>query len=213
MSEYINTDIGEFLTNKTGNFEKSPPDELWNKIENNIPTYSGIITNKTLIKYLIGGISLSAVIIFLLIHFQPFSSVKNSSSTVITENKTQVKNTVALTANDQILTKPSNIENTAIVSENKKAEKTITSSEENTKKETIVKSNNSVTYSINASSWKNVTTIAFINDKNETVLITKNPTPNSFGFYIIDISQLAKGTYNIMITTPEGVKLHKRETF
>jgi hypothetical protein len=219
MSEYIKTDVGEYLANRTGNFEKSPPDELWKHIESNIPTYSGFITNRTLLKYLLGGISLSAIIIaFLLIYFQPFSSENINSTTSVAQNTIPTLNKVLPKVNNQILV-PEKIVETTIVPVNNNTQKTVLTTENSSKKDNIskveatIKNNNSVTYSINASGLKNVTAITFINDKNETVLVSKNPTPNSFGFYIIDISQLAKGTYNILITSPEGTKLHKRETF
>jgi len=220
MSAYIKTDVGEFLTNRTGNFEKSPPDELWKHIESNIPTYSGFITNKALLKYLIGGISLSAIIItFLIIYFQPFSTVKYNTHPTIVQNTVPVKKDVPTTVNNQITTEKTNTVKTAIVSVDINSQKTLPTSEKNIKKENVTKTeavtnvDHSITYSINASGLKDVYAISFVNDKNETALISKNPTPNSFGFYIIDISKLAKGTYNVMITTSEGMKLHKRETF
>jgi hypothetical protein len=219
MSEYIKTDVGVYLASKTGNFEKSPPAELWKNIESNIPAYSGFIANKVLLKYIIGGISLSAIIIaFLLFYFQPFSAEKNNSIPSIAQSAIPVLNKV-VSNNKKIITEPENIIKNNAISVNDNFQKTINTDNKNSKKEntlkveTNIKKDNSVIYSINASGLKNVTAITFINDKNETVLVSKNPTPNSFGFYIIDISQLAKGTYNIMISNSEGTKLHKRETF
>ena len=220
MSEYIKTDVGEYLTSRTGNYEKSPPEELWKHIENNIPTYSRFVTNKSLLKYLIGGISLSAIIVaFLLIYFQPFSTENSNSTPTLVKNSIPVKIDVSTKTINQITTEPVNTVKTTIATVENNTQKTAPLTENNikqesvSKNETIIKDNNSVTYSINASGLKNLNAISFVNDKNETVLISKNPTPNSFGFYIIDISQLAKGSYNIMLTSSEGKKLHKRETF
>jgi hypothetical protein len=218
MSEYIKTDIGEYLVSRTGNFEKSPPDDLWKHIEEKIPTYSVFNSNNTLIKYLIGGISLSAIIIaFLIIYFKPFSPPENISGTSIKSdvhhnNGSQAINKTAIESKNLVKTTLVSTEN--IASKKEVLLKETSEKKENAAKaETLKNSDKSVTYSINASGLKNVNAISFVNDKNETVLVSKNPAPNTFGFYVIDISQLAKGTYNIMISTSEGTKLHKRETF
>lgn len=220
MNEYIKTDVGKYLTNRTGSFEKSPPDELWNNIEKNIPVYPILNSNKALLRYLIGGIGLSVIIIaFILIYYQPFSQSGTRS------DLSEIKNIVA-TKNlnsDQAVNINENKENTIIAPE-EKTEKIISTNvnkssakqnkaENNTQATANMSSENSITYSINATGLKNVTLISFINENNETVLVSKNPVPNSFGFYIIDISQLPKGTYSIMIATINGTKLHKKETF
>lgn len=220
MNEYIKTDVGEYLTNRIGNFEKSPPDELWKHIENNIPKYSKFATNRTLIKYLISGISLSVVIIvFIMIYYQPFSYIENNSTTTLVKNYVPAQNNVSLKTNNHILQETNNTIKTTIVSIDSISQKIIPTPIKNINKknhsinESTNKVDHTVTYSINASGLKNVDAISFINEINETVLVSKNPVPNSFGFYVIDISQLAKGSYNVMVTTPKGIKLHKREHF
>lgn len=221
MNEYIKTDVGEYLTGRTGSFEKSPPDELWKHIEENIPTYSAFSSNRTLLKYLIGGISLSGIIIaVILIYNQPITPFENKANLSDIKKSLTTANSVSNSTNQNQTAKTENITIASIEkNENISANKNIKTSESLNKKEngksipTNLTDDKSITYSINASGLKNVTSISFVNDKNETVLVSKNPVPNSFGFYIIDISQLPKGTYNIMIGTPEGSKLHKLETF
>ena len=218
MSEYIKTDVGEYLTGRTGSFEKSPPDELWKHIEEKIPTYSAFSSNRTLLKYLIGGISLSGIIIaIILIYNQPISLSGNKTTlsdikkSVATENS--VSNTDQTTkSGNSFITSVEKTENVSAKTDVKSAENQNKKENKNSTNANLI-SDKSVTYSINASGLKKVTSISFVNDKNETVLVSKNPVPNSFGFYIIDISQLPKGTYSIMIATPEGSKLHKQETF
>lgn len=219
MSEYIKSDVGEYLSSRTTNFEKSPPDAIWENIEKNIPVYQGSTgTVSTMVKLVIGTISLSAIIFAVLwIKYQDFSGDENNKGLPVNRKAT---------TNIQILNSSSiSITNSTPVNENI----LLTDSQKNTEvsKESNIEKHNTITtkenqntepgknmtYSINASGLKNVTEISFVNENNEAVLSVKNPVPNSFGFFILDISKLAGGTYNIMITTNQGTRLHKKETF
>jgi hypothetical protein len=224
MSEFNKKDVEDFFVSKTENFEKSPPDSMWENIENQIPNY---LATNPLLKYFIAGIGLSVIIFSLFFIFYNYNTDSKSETIQIISDKTIIINK----DNNQ----NSNIENVAIAdSKNLLKEKVIV--EEITQKaaklnnkqnilnnttprkhESAEKENTnsekSIKYSINATSLKNVTEITFENEKKENIIALQNPTPNAFGFYDIDISKLPSGVYNIFITSNGSKKLHKTETF
>lgn len=222
MSEFIKTDVGDFFVNRTENFEKSPPDSMWENIEKQIPQYS--VTNPIL-KYFIGGIGLSVVIFGLFFIFYNYSTgTKSITNQNISENKEinnnesgKISNNVAVSINSEktekknlvtdINTEKIKTNNIIINTNNYDIIKHKTENSISTDKEKSVK------YSINASGLKDVTEITFKNNKEENIIIITNPKPNAFGFYDIDISKLPNGTYNIFITINGEKKLHKTETF
>lgn len=210
MSEYIKSDVGEYFTNRTMNFEKSPPDNIWNNIEKSIPVYNPTGTTSTLVKLVIGTISLSVIIFAVLwIKHLNFSEQENNygleanqkSSTLIQE-----KDALLLIQQNQ----QGDIVDMNIVSNEKSiSNKTINQEAKNVGQQT----KNEKTYSINATGLKGVTEISFVDEHKNVVLSSKNPMPNNYGFYVIDISKLSAGTFSVMITTNEGTRLHKMETF
>jgi hypothetical protein len=209
MSEYIKSDAGEFITNRTMNFEKSPPDFVWNNIEKHIPVYSPNGTVSTLVKLVIGTMSLSVIIFAILwIKLENNSPASHTEGMAVNKkNTTQIPSiSVSASSNDNIVVEKNKIAET----DHKQNLQQITTDPENKQ---LTEPGKNITYSINASGLRNVTEISFVDHENKIVLSSKNPTPNSFGFYIIDVSQLVRGTYNIMITTNEGTRLHKKETF
>ncbi len=220
MSEYIKSDVGEFLTNRTMSFEKSPPEAIWNNIEKQIPVYPVTGKVSTMVKLVIGTFSLSLIIFAVLwFKYQNFSGTENTSALAVNKKtSTQIPmlgtSSLSLTNISQAKEKEplSNNPQTGLsVSEKSTSEKN--NSIQKTKENQATEQGKNITYSINASGLKNVTEISFVDENKKVVLSAKNPVPNSFGFYIIDISRLAGGTYSIMITTNEGSRLHKKETF
>jgi len=223
MSELIKTDVGEFFVEHTKNFVKEPPDSMWESIESHIPQYSVSTANNSLLKYLVSGIGLSVIIIAAILYYfqtgQNYtenSNVKqnntqvniNSSNTLQTvENKIN-KADVATTLN----TKQISINSTSKTkqSENKTVEN---NTQNKTNSNNVAEPNKSIKYSINATTYKNLNEIIFENTKKENVIDLKNPLPNAFGFYEIDISKLSSGTYNIWVVSNGNKTLHKTETF
>lgn len=131
--------------------------------------------------------------------------------------------------NANIVTKPeaAGIENKEIIAKNaseKVIEKLSTkdnsnvANNENTKINTTVSNNvtkvNSIKkYNINASSFKNVKQIYFVNDSGEKSIVINNPTVNKFGFYEIDVTNISSGKYRIKIVTDKEEIEHKIESF
>jgi len=234
MSQFIKTDVGDFFVNRTKNFEKSPPDSMWESIERQIPKYPVTDSGNSLIKYLIAGISLSVIVMgILLIYYQNIStpgekskqSVSNTTdalqntgkpvnvtlNTATAINKTVLKNIVPVKKETENTSFKSSAANT---NQNEKNTDNINSAKNN---EDFVQhgntSNKTIIYSINATGLKDVTEIYFENNKEEKVIIVKNPVPNAFGFFEIDISKLAGGTYKVWIVSQGNKKFHKTETF
>ena len=222
MSEFKKTDVGDFFVSRTENFEKSPPESMWESIENQIPVYS---VSNSLLKYFIGGISISIIIFSLFLIFYNFDAVpKNKSQNIISnkaENSSVSSNNKVTTANPIITSNSINIPEKQIKSEITTQKSTDNNNSQNitilNDKKTEISTNNSeeksIKYSINASGLKDVSEISFENEKKENVIILQNPVPNAFGFYDIDISKLPSGLYNIFITINGNKKLHKTETF
>lgn len=221
MSEFTKTDVGDFFVNRTENFEKSPPDSMWESIEKQIPQYS--VTNP-LLKYFIGGIGLSVLIFGLFLIFYNY----NTGTKIITNQniseKKEINNINDSDNNSIIAINSDNIEkenkeplvNTEIVISNniiKNSNKNTDLRKHETENTTSKDSEKSVKYSINATGLKGVSEIIFENNKKENIITLANPKPNAFGFYDIDISKLPNGTYNIFITMNGEKKLHKTETF
>ena len=208
MSEYIKSDIGEFLTSRTMNFEKSPPDFIWENVEKNIPVYKPSGTVSTMVKLVIGTMSLSVMIFAILwIKHQSFTKAESLSGFAVNQK--------SATFIQQMEVLPRTSEQISGQSEEQISTKnnTIQVSKNNQVTEKVNTPTSNKTYSINASGLKGVTEISFIDEKNKVILSEKKPQPNSFGFFVIDISKLPVGSYSIMITTNEGTKLHKKETF
>lgn len=221
MSELIKTDIGDFFVKHTKNFEKEPPDSMWENIESQVPQYSVSTVNNSLLKYLVSGIGLSIIIIAAILFYfqvnqnkteQSFinqKNVNNPNSKQIVDNKidyTDKKSTLSSipeNTNTTIATK----QNSNIKINKNNLNKPITNNVASEEPKKTMK------YSINAATYKNINEIIFENGKKENVIILKNPVPNAFGFYEIDISKLSSGTYNIWIITNENKTLHKTETF
>ncbi|MBI5539326.1 MAG: hypothetical protein HY951_04655 [Bacteroidia bacterium] len=223
MSEFTKTDVGDFFVNRTENFEKSPPDSMWESIEKQIPQYS--VTNP-LLKYFIGGIGLSVLIFGLFLIFYNYNTgTKNITNQNISEKKEITNNESEKISNNAIVSINSeNTEKDNIVAdvntEKIKNNNIIKNSSNNTdlrkhetENTTSKDSEKSVKYSINATGLNGVSEIIFENSKKENILTLANPKPNAFGFYDIDISKLPNGTYNIFITINGEKKLHKTETF
>ncbi len=227
MNELIKTDVGEFFVSHTKNFDKNPPDSMWESIERHIPEYSVSAINRVLLKYLISGISLSAIIIAaLLFYFQ--NKQNNNNENLSSKNNVsnqQIANNLSQTNNLNVLPTPEkNAHNTkSIITESKKQKNIEPTSNKttvntatkpaNTNTQTTPELDKSIKYSINATTFKNVSEIFFENVKNENVIDLKNPVPNAFGFYEIDISKLSAGTYNIWVISNGNKTLHKTETF
>lgn len=212
MKEYNKADTADFFVNRSANYEKSPPDYIWDNIEKHIPVYDIPVKGNYTIRYIIAGISLSAILAFILLYsYFPFAGNEN-------------RNGIAFDAKSLINVSKLNLAgNTAgITVESANNAPVINSGEKTTgtnvipNNSTSVKSNTpekDITYSISASGLGVVSSINFVNDSNRTVISVKNPAPNKFGFYIIDISSLPRGTYNVMINSGTASRLHKREVF
>jgi len=223
MSEYNKTDVGEFFVEHTKNFIKEPPVSMWESIESQVPKYNVTTYNKTLLKYLIFSAGVSAIIIVVVMFNKNASNVKPDIKSTSIENSkiipAQNKINNAIAYNKKPALNVAEPEKTTQTDFNKN---TLVNQKQNintNKKELIKKENEAVQlqknskYSINAALFKNVSEIIFENYKNENIIDVKNPQPNAFGYFEIDISKLIAGNYNIYVVS-EGKKiLHKSETF
>ncbi len=224
MSELIKTDVGEFFVKQTKNFVNEPPDSMWESIESQIPEYSVSIGNKLLLKYLVSGIGLSIIIIATILYYS--QNNRNNPEQVLINNNVQIKNdaiknnkiqNTKISSNKKILTTNLNVEKTslksAVISKLSTQKTTNKSDKIATNTLASAESEKTIKYSINATTYKNLNEIIFENSKNESVIDLKNPIPNAFGFYEVDISKLTEGTYNIWVVTNGNKTLHKTEIF
>lgn len=243
MKEYIKKDIGDYFFERTNDFEMSPPEHLWENIRKEIavpqipakPHFLRFWQYYTISAF-VGIIAVSAYFLtksevtttnLVAENVSLPTPVKTTDLNIVSTQEVANENTTNI--NNINLTQPEIIESQKkeIITKNtseKVIDKTSTdvnsnvvnsdNSKLNTSSNTNVTKINSIKkYNINASSFKNVKQIYFVNDAGEKSIVVNNPTINKFGFFEIDVTSLLSGKYRIKIVTDIEEIEHKIESF
>lgn len=182
-------DVADFLKQKLENQQINPPENLWNKIQNEIPNYPA----KGLGKW----IWYSSIIIVIGLSFATYFSIQNTKTTTIAKSVAVTKISVPERAITHYFTSLNKTEPQSNVTSITSSQKVQTSLLENS------------TLHLEASVYSTIEKVEFVDSTNTIRKIILNPTANEFGFYVLDISSLKKGKYQIIIYSVNGNK-HQR---
>jgi hypothetical protein len=239
MKTYESPDVSDFVTGRTGNYEKSPPEHVWENIRKSIPEYSIRRVNVSRKWYYIGGVSLSVLVIALLIilnidrtgqqsgnsrpssgiHTKEINKISTGTNGISSEQPVSTEKSKSSVSFEQ------NEDKSTVVGGEKDKKNTANadnitlqtgSSEKNKNNNTVNTSGTTKevnTFNLSASDLPVVTRVYFTNEKNEVVLSIKNPVKNKFGFYPVDISSIPAVTYSIYVETPDGTISKGEKTF
>lgn len=180
-------DIADFLKQKLENQQINPPENVWIAIQKEIPKYP--------VKGFGKWIWYSSIIIITALAI--YLSNQNTKTTTIAKSAavTQIavpERTITHCITNLIKTDPKS-NHTKITS----SQKVQTNCLENS------------TLHLEASVYSTIEKVEFIDSTNTIRKVIVNPSANEFGFYVLDISSLKKGKYQIVIYSNNGKK-HQR---
>lgn len=184
-------DIADFLNQKLEDLQITPPANVWERVQSEIPNYSakGLgqwIWYSSVI--LVAGISL----------FFYFYSHNNQISTPA---KKIIANQISVP--DRKVTVPILNKENSISQANYISLKT-------SQKDLSVTLENKTLY-LEASMYSTIERVEFFDSTSTIRKVIQKPTVNEFGFYSLDISSLKKGLYQIYIYSGNGKKYQRTE--
>lgn len=184
-------DIADFLKHKLENQQINPPENVWNEVQKEIPKYSAKGFEK--------WIWYSSFIILTVLSFAIYLSNQNTKTTTTAKSVAVSQISVPERAVvhdliDENKTKPQNNFVTTAKSQNV---------------QTKLLENS--TLHLEASVYSTIEKVEFIDSTNTIKKVILNPLANEFGFYVLDISSLIKGKYQIVIYSNNGKKYQRVE--
>ncbi|MGQ9847838.1 MAG: hypothetical protein ACUVQP_10140 [Bacteroidales bacterium] len=186
-------DIADFLKQKLENQQINPPENVWIEIQNKIPNYP----TKFLGQWFWYSSVIIAIGISLAIYFSthhPKTITKAKSVDVIKifiPERAVVQQFVELNR-----AKPQNNFVTRATSQKVQSPRLENS-----------------TMLLEASVYSTIEKVEFIDSTNTIRKVFLNPSANEFGFYVLDISSLKKGQYQIIIYSNNGKTYQRVENF
>lgn len=184
-------DIADFLKQKLENQQINPPENVWNEIQKEIPKYSAKGFEK--------WIWYSSIIILTVLSFAIYLSNQNTKTTTTAKSVAVSQISVperTITHCFTNLNKTEPQSNHAIITSSQKVQTKLL---ENS------------TLHLEASVYSTIEKVEFIDSTHTIKKVILNPSANEFGFYVLDISSLIKGKYQIVIYSNNGKKFQRVE--
>lgn len=192
MNTNNSIDIADFLRQQLENQSIEPPKNIWNSVQNEIPNYpakgiSNLIWYSSIL--LIAGLATT----LLIINSNP--NKKHVYAKNIVTNTIQIPERNITCAE---IAKPEQQSKNQYLALGTK-QKNTNASLENT------------TLHLEASKYAVIEKVEFLDSMNVLKKVILNPQVNDFGFYVLDISSLKAGKYNINIFSKDGKKYNRTE--
>ncbi|HNV95070.1 MAG TPA: hypothetical protein PKG63_01245 [Bacteroidales bacterium] len=190
MNTNNSIDIADFLRQQLENQSIEPPKNIWNSVQNEIPNYPA--------KGISNWIWYSSFILMAGLTTMLYLFFNNvSKSHTVAKNITKT----TLQFPDRAVT---SFEQTNSIEQPKPNYLTLENKQKN-----ISKSLENTTLHLEASKYSVIDKIEFLDSLNILKKVIEHPQVNEFGFYVLDISSLKAGKYNINIFSKDG-KTYKR---
>ncbi|MCX7862843.1 MAG: hypothetical protein N2449_07590 [Bacteroidales bacterium] len=193
-------DVADFFKQQLEHKEITPPEEIWDKVSSQIPTYStSIFSNQWWIyNSIVAIIVVSAVVFFWLNNTKPEISSGKALQVDRHQGDISIKKTIAPEKN--LVAKQD-----AKVAEEKKSAVVIQPTTVSQLKQTV--------YYIEASTIGLLEKIEISDTLYTIKKVIYNPLPNDYGFYELNIQELKPGSYFINFYRKDGKKIQRKELF